>query len=107
MKSESSAAGTLSRGNITYLPVVPGRIEFALRVRRYLLEHRPRVIAVELPSSLDGISIALLSRVCREMSVIVIPEQLAMMRKNTPPTSLLSLAIPSSRRLRTAQRARG
>lgn len=73
MRSESSAAGTLGRGNITYLPVVPGRIEFAIRVRRYLLEHRPRVIAVELPSSLeDQYRVALLRM--PEMSVIVIPE---------------------------------
>ncbi len=73
MRSESSAAGTLNRGNITYLPVVPGRIEFSLRVRRYLLERRPPVIAVELPSSLDDQYRAALLRM-PEMSVIVIPE---------------------------------
>jgi hypothetical protein len=73
MDPESSAAGTLSRGNITYLPVVPGRIEFAIRVRRYLLEHRPRAIAVELPSSLDDQYRAALERM-PEMSVIVIPD---------------------------------
>jgi hypothetical protein len=73
MRPESTGAGTLSRGNITYLPVVPGRIEFALRVRRYLLEHRPRVIAVELPSSLEQEYRAALERM-PEMSVIVVPE---------------------------------
>lgn len=73
MGPESSAAGTLNRGNIAYLPVVPGRIEFSLRVRRYLLERRPRVIAVELPSSLDDQYRAALLRM-PEMSVIVIPE---------------------------------
>src|SRR6266516_2577427 len=73
MRSESSAAGTLSRGNITYLPVVPGRIEFALRVRRYLLEYHPGVVAVELPSSLEDQYCAALERM-PEMSVIVVPE---------------------------------
>lgn len=73
MKSELSAAGTLNRGNITYLPVVPGRIEFAIRVRRYLLEHRPRAIALELPSSLENQYRAAIARM-PAMSVIVIPE---------------------------------
>ncbi len=73
MPVESSAAGTLSRGNITYLPVVPGRIEFSIRVRRYLLEHRPRVVAVELPSSLEDQYRAALARMPR-MSVILIPD---------------------------------
>ena len=44
----------LTRGNITYFPVVPGRLEFSWRLRRFLLEKRPTVIAVELPSSLGG-----------------------------------------------------
>ncbi len=73
MPSESSAAGTVGRGNITYVPVVPGRIEFAIRVRRYVLEHRPRVIAVELPSSLETQYSTALARM-PQMSVIVIPE---------------------------------
>ena len=73
MQSEVSAAGTLSRGNITYLPVIPGRIEFALRVRRYLLEHRPSVIAIELPASLENQYRASIQRM-PQMSVIVIPE---------------------------------
>ena len=37
MTPEASDAGTLKRGNLTYLPVVPGRLEFAARVRRYIL----------------------------------------------------------------------
>jgi len=71
--TESASAGTISRGNITYLPVVPGRIEFSFRVRRYLLERRPRVIAVELPSALEREYTAALDRMPR-MSVILIPE---------------------------------
>ncbi|MBV9302584.1 MAG: hypothetical protein JOY53_10760, partial [Acidobacteriaceae bacterium] len=73
MHSEPTAVGTLSRGNITYFPVVPGRIEFALRLRRYLLEHRPRVIAVELPRSLEHQYEAALKRM-PQMSVIVISD---------------------------------
>jgi hypothetical protein len=73
MATESITAGTISRGNITYLPVVPGRIEFSSRVRRYLVEQRPRVVAVELPSSLESAYLAALDRLPR-MSVILIPE---------------------------------
>ncbi|MCU1293359.1 MAG: hypothetical protein JWP08_2209 [Bryobacterales bacterium] len=74
MSSELTAApGTLQRGNTTYLPVVPGRLEFAHRVRRYILENRPQVVAVELPSSLEGEYSRALDRMPR-MSVIVIPD---------------------------------
>jgi hypothetical protein len=70
---ETAAAGTVSRGNLTYLPVIPGRIEFSLRVRQYLVEHRPRVVAVELPSSLEREYNAAIKRLPR-MSVILIAE---------------------------------
>ena len=33
-------AGSLRRGNITYFPVVPGRVEFAAEVRRRILAER-------------------------------------------------------------------
>ncbi|HEY7209116.1 MAG TPA: hypothetical protein VH477_02490 [Bryobacteraceae bacterium] len=45
--------GTVERGNLQYIPVVPGRLEFALHVRRELLAKRPRAIAVQLPVSLE------------------------------------------------------
>ncbi len=70
---EPSEAGTIVRGNITYLPVIPGRIEFALRVRRYLLEHQPGVVALELPSSLEPEYRKALARL-PQMSVILIPD---------------------------------
>jgi hypothetical protein len=54
MFDEPLSAGTLVRGNLTYLPVVPGRIEFARRVRQFLLEVRPEVVAVELPGALES-----------------------------------------------------
>ena len=73
MLREESGAGTISRGNITYFPVVPGRIEFSIRLRRYLLEHRPRVVAVELPSSLDREYQGAVARMPR-MSLILVPE---------------------------------
>ncbi len=63
----------IRRGNISYLPVIPGRLEFAWRVRNYLLEHRPRVVAVELPSSLERAYAKALARL-PQMSVILIPE---------------------------------
>ncbi|MBV9612037.1 MAG: hypothetical protein JO091_06170, partial [Acidobacteriaceae bacterium] len=73
MARDPSSAGTVARGNLTYFPVVPGRIEFALRLRRYLLEHTPRVIAVELPSSLEPEYSRTMQRMPR-MSVILIPD---------------------------------
>ena len=73
MFSERSDAGTLKRGRLTYFPVVPGRLEFAIRVRRYILEHRPNLVAVELPASLEDLYRKALDRL-PQMSVIVIPD---------------------------------
>ena len=64
----------LTRGNIAYFPVIPGRLEFAWRLRRYLLEQRPAVVAVELPSSLERAYRKALDRL-PQMSVILIPEE--------------------------------
>ena len=47
--------GSLERGRFSYLPVVPGRLEFALEVRRRILETRPEVVAVELPETLESL----------------------------------------------------
>jgi hypothetical protein len=65
--------GVIARGNITYFPVVPGRLEFAARLRAYILAKHPDVIALELPSSLEETYTAALERM-PQMSVIVIPE---------------------------------
>ncbi len=46
-------AGSLRRGRFTYFPVVPGRLEFAIEVRRAILRERPQVVALELPVSLQ------------------------------------------------------
>ncbi|HMF77312.1 MAG TPA: hypothetical protein VK604_16755 [Bryobacteraceae bacterium] len=74
MLSESSQNGVIQRGNLSYFAVVPGRLEFAWRVRKYLLDARPRVVAVELPSSLERHYVAALNRL-PQMSVILIAEQ--------------------------------
>ena len=47
--------GSLERGRFSYLPVVPGRLEFALEVRKRILETRPEVVAVELPETLESL----------------------------------------------------
>ncbi len=46
-------AGSLRRGHLRYFPVVPGRMEFAIEVRRAILDQRPSIVAVELPVSLE------------------------------------------------------
>lgn len=49
----STARDRLRRGNLSFFPVVAGRMEFAVEVRRRVLEQRPAVIAVELPQSIE------------------------------------------------------
>ena len=46
--------GSLRARRFTYFPVVPGKLEFAIEVRRRILRDRPKVIAVELPTTLRG-----------------------------------------------------
>ena len=65
------SGGIVRRGNLAYLPVVPGRLEFALQVRRRLLEIRPIAVAVELPVSLEDEYRAAAARL-PQMSVILI-----------------------------------
>ena len=71
---DPAGAGTLQRGRITYLPVVPGRIEFAWRVRRFITLSKPQVVAVELPTSLEQVYEKAVARL-PQMSVVVIPER--------------------------------
>src|ERR1700689_4292620 len=44
--------GGLERGRLRYFPVVPGRVEFAAALRLFLLQNRPKIVAVELPGFL-------------------------------------------------------
>ena len=62
----------LSRGPLTWFPVVPGRFEFALEVRRALLSRRPRVVAVDLPASLEPAYLSALARLPK-LTVIACP----------------------------------
>src|SRR5271166_3924200 len=62
--------GSLHRGNFTYFPVVPGRMEFSIELRRAILRERPQIVAVELPGSLEDAYLQALARL-PEMSVIV------------------------------------
>lgn len=61
---------SLRRGNFTYFPVVPGRVEFSAELRRRILRERPQIVAVELPGSLEDVYLQALARL-PEMSVIV------------------------------------
>ncbi len=64
--------GSLERGRFRYFPVVPGRLEFAMALRRLLLSEaeKPPIVAVELPGFL-GQSYARAIQRMPEMSVIL------------------------------------
>jgi hypothetical protein len=63
-------SGGLNRGKVRYFPVVPGKLEFALELRKLLLEAKPGVVAVELPGFLASCYQRALLRL-PEMSVIL------------------------------------
>ena len=65
---------SLRRGRFTYLPVVPGRMEFALEVRKAILRDRPEVVAIELPTTLQAAWMRAVARL-PEMSVIFYPDE--------------------------------
>src|SRR5437762_8763268 len=67
-------AGSLTRGKRRYFPVVPGRLEFAVDLRRMLLAERPAIVAVELPGFLDASYKRALARL-PEMSVILYSDE--------------------------------
>jgi hypothetical protein len=60
---------SLERGRFTYLPVVPGRLEFAAEVRRRILATQPDVVAIELPATLESVYLEAVARL-PQMSVI-------------------------------------
>jgi hypothetical protein len=72
-RSDPSAAGSLRRGQFTYLPVIPGRLEFAIEVRQVILRDRPQVVALELPVTLRQHFLRAVARL-PEISVIVYPD---------------------------------
>jgi hypothetical protein len=63
-------AGSLQRGRHSYFPVVPGKLEFAIAVRRAMLRDKPQVVAVELPTTLRDAYLRAVERL-PEMSVIL------------------------------------
>jgi hypothetical protein len=65
---------SLRRGRFSYLPVVPGRLEFAAEVRREILRSCPQVIALELPATLEQAFLRAVERL-PEMSVILYPDE--------------------------------
>ena len=67
---KSNDPGDLRRGRLHYLPVVPGRMEFAEEVRKTILSERPQVVAVELPATLDSSFLRAVERL-PELSVIL------------------------------------
>jgi hypothetical protein len=68
--SMGDESASLKRGNFTYFPVVPGRVEFSTELRRLILREQPKIVAVELPGSLEDSYLQALARL-PEMSVIV------------------------------------
>ncbi|MEO8048836.1 MAG: hypothetical protein ABI833_00350 [Acidobacteriota bacterium] len=67
---KSGGAGGLDRGKLHYFPVVPGKLEFALELRKLLLAAKPGVVAVELPGFLAPSYKRALARL-PELSVIL------------------------------------
>jgi hypothetical protein len=65
--------GSLRRGRFTYVPVVPGRLEFAIEVRQAILREKPQVVALELPIALQQQYVRAVARL-PEMSVIFYPD---------------------------------
>jgi hypothetical protein len=62
--------GALTRGRYRYFPVVPGRVEFAVALRRLLLDQRPSLVAIELPDFLAPLYRRAIQRL-PEISVIL------------------------------------
>jgi len=66
-------AGSLRRGRFRYLPVAPGRMEFAIEVRRAILAEQPDVVAVELPVTLEPACRRALERL-PQITVLIYPD---------------------------------
>jgi hypothetical protein len=70
---ELTDPGSLRRGRFTYLPVAPGRLEFAIEVRQAILREKPQVVALELPVTLRQHFPRAVARL-PEISVIIYPD---------------------------------
>jgi hypothetical protein len=60
----------LQRGHIRYFPVVPGRVEFAVEVRRAIQREQPAMVAVQFPSFYEPLLDQAIARL-PELSVIL------------------------------------
>jgi len=72
MNRRPTATDDLKRGHLRYFPVAHGRMEFAIEVRRAILLERPKVVAIELPSTLEKQFATALRRL-PQISVLVYP----------------------------------
>ncbi len=71
-----SDPASLTRGSFRYFPVLPGRLEFAIELRRALMQARPQVVAVELPASLQEAYLTAVDRL-PQFTVILYPDESA------------------------------
>ncbi|MEJ7606233.1 MAG: hypothetical protein WKF37_08180 [Bryobacteraceae bacterium] len=62
----------LAPSNLTFLPVMPGRLEFAAAIRHAILREQPQSVAIELPISLEKAYRLALARL-PEITVILYP----------------------------------
>ncbi|MBZ2184335.1 MAG: hypothetical protein K7J46_06450 [Bryobacter sp.] len=69
------AVDSLRRGRFRYFPVAPGRMEFAMEVRRTMLRERPALVAIELPAFFGG-CLPEAARRFPEISALVYPDRL-------------------------------
>ncbi len=81
---DTDACSSLVRGRFSYLPVAPGRIEFAIEVRRRILSERPAVVAVELPETLEAPYLDAIQRL-PQISVIFYNDPVARSRSHQAP----------------------
>jgi len=88
--------GSLLKGNLRLVPVLHGRMEFAVEVRRAWAEYRPQAVAVELPRSLTravGQAVARLPH----LSVVLAERQSRVRYLLIEPTDPLSEALRLAR----------
>ncbi len=85
--------GSLERGRFTYLPVVPGRLEFAIEVRRRILRDKPEVVAVELPATLEDAYLDAIRRL-PQISVIFYNDTTLASRANLQTEDDPSIYVP-------------
>jgi hypothetical protein len=74
---------SLERGRFSYLPVVPGRLEFSMEVRRRILTDRPDVVAIELPETLQHAYLDAIQRL-PQISVIFYNDPVRRSQSNSP-----------------------